>query len=225
MPNSQDVYLEVGNKRVFAAAMDWPGWCRSGRDEDAATEALVAYAPPYAKAIGSAAKGFVTPASASSLRVVERLKGNATTDFGAPSIAPAADDRPLRGADLQRQLRLLRACWAAFDASARKHANGKLRKGPRGGGRELPAIVSHVLDADRAYLSAIGGVSRTTGAPIAKEMAGLRAAILDSVTARAHGEPPAKPRRSGNLWLPRYFVRRSAWHALDHAWEIQDRAR
>jgi hypothetical protein len=39
------IYLEVGSKRVFAVAMERPGWCRSGRDEDAALKALVAYGP------------------------------------------------------------------------------------------------------------------------------------------------------------------------------------
>ncbi len=224
MPNSRDVYVEVGKKRAFAGGLDWPGWCRSGRDEGAAIDALVANAERYKKALRSAATGFTAPAGAASVRIVERLEGNATTEFGAPAIAPAADERPLRGAELERQLGLLEACWAAFGASAKKHASAVLRKGPRGGGRELPAIVSHVLEADRAYLSGIGGVSPRSGASDAKEMTALRAAILEAVAARARGEPPAKPRRSGNLWLPRYLVRRSAWHALDHAWEIEDRA-
>ena len=38
-------YLEVGKKRVFACALDWPGWCRSGRDERLAIEALTKSAP------------------------------------------------------------------------------------------------------------------------------------------------------------------------------------
>jgi len=39
------VVVEGGAKRVFASAVDWPGWARSGRDEAAALEALLAYAP------------------------------------------------------------------------------------------------------------------------------------------------------------------------------------
>ncbi len=42
------VYLEVGRRRTFAAALNWPGWCRSGKGEEAALEALAAYAPRYA---------------------------------------------------------------------------------------------------------------------------------------------------------------------------------
>jgi len=36
-------------------------------------------------------------------------------------------------------------------------------------------------------------------------------------------EPPPNPRRTKPLWSPRFAIRRSAWHALDHAWEIEDR--
>jgi hypothetical protein len=30
--------------------------------------------------------------------------------------------------------------------------------------------------------------------------------------------------RGGSRWSPRYAIRRSAWHSLDHAWEILDRS-
>jgi hypothetical protein len=216
------VVLEIGRKRVFAGAVKWPGWCRSGRDEESALDALAAYRTRYAAAIGRARQRF--DARRSLLRVVERVKGNATTDFGVPAVAPKADDRPLRDAELRRQRRLLEACWQALDEAAETHATAALRKGPRGGGRELDAIVSHVLEADRAYLTRLGAPYRSSDGNIADEMPDLRAWILDAVTARAHSEPPPKLPRSGVLWSPRYFVRRSAWHALDHAWEIEDRA-
>ena len=32
------VYVERGTKRAFASAADWPGWCRSGKDEAATHE-------------------------------------------------------------------------------------------------------------------------------------------------------------------------------------------
>jgi hypothetical protein len=57
-------------------------------------------------------------------------------------------------------------------------------------------------------------------------MDGMRETFIETLTARAHGEPPPpNPRRTKPLWVPRYAVRRSAWHALDHAWEIEDRAK
>ncbi len=227
MADTVATYLEVGSRRVFAGALEWPGWCRRGRDEDEALGALLAYGPRYAAALGGVAAGFAPPADAAALEVVERLAGNSTTDFGAPAMAPAADERPLDQAELERQAALLQACWAAFDATveAAASASAVLRKGPRGGGRELDAIVSHVLGADGAYLARLGGRYRKPAdADVTAEAAGLRGAILEVLASRARGEPPPRTPRSGALWAPRYFVRRSAWHALDHAWEIEDRA-
>ena len=35
---------------------------------------------------------------------------------------------------------------------------------------------------------------------------------------------PKSGPRGGKIWSPRFFVRYVAWHTLDHAWEIEDRA-
>src|SRR5207249_934398 len=172
------------------------------------------------------AEGLTRPADPSSLRVVERLKGNSTTDFGAPGIPPAADDRPLDEAETKRQIALLEACWSAFDRTAAAALGKELRKGPRGGGRELDAIVQHVMGADVVYLAQIGDrFSFPDDEEVTPELTvGLRSKIVEALWARVRGDPPRKPRRSGTYWTPRYFVRRSGWHALDHAWEIEDRA-
>lgn len=224
MPFRHHIYLEVGSKRVFAGAIDWPGWCRSGRDEDAAVQALVAYGRRYAAAVGSRA-GFKPPKAISELRIVERLEGNATTDFGAPGIAPPSDQRPVDDTELERLTGVLKASWSRFDRVARAARGASLRKGPRGGGRQLDAIVVHVLEADESYLTRLGGKSRdASGAGADRRIAGVRRAILEAIAARAHGEPLPERRRSSTVWTPRYGVRRSAWHALDHAWEVEDRA-
>ncbi|HJQ14841.1 MAG TPA: hypothetical protein VJ830_08850, partial [Anaerolineales bacterium] len=89
--NKVKVYLEIGQKRTFAGALDWPGWCRSGRDEESALQALFDYGPRYARALRYARLGFQSPDDVSYFVVVERLKGNATTDFGAPGTPPSAD--------------------------------------------------------------------------------------------------------------------------------------
>ena len=141
MRSTRDVYLEVGTKKVFAGALDWPGWCRSGRDEHDALEALVAYGPRYRRALGRAGRGFTSPRGPSRLHVVERLKGDATTDFGAPGTAPTADERPLADAEARRQVALLKAIWQTFDRISRAAQGKALTKGPRGGGRALDAIV------------------------------------------------------------------------------------
>ena len=55
-------------------------------------------------------------------------------------------------------------------------------------------------------------------------MAALRRTFADALTAVATGKPIQDPRNTKKPWTPRYAARRSAWHVLDHAWEIQDRA-
>ncbi len=218
------IYLEVGSKRVFAGALEWPGWARAGRGEDAALAALLAYGSRYVSVLPKELR-FDVPADPSAIEVAERLEGNATTDFGAPGIVPAADERPAQGGELQRLTAVLEASWAAFDAAVRGASGAVLRKGPRGGGRELDKIVSHVIEADQAYLSRLGGaVKGAEDDDPARQLDGLRSAILGTIDARAHGDPGRRGRRSSQPWPPRYFVRRSAWHALDHAWEIEDRA-
>lgn len=224
MPSSIAVCLEVGNRRVFADAIDWPGWCRSGRDEEGALDALVAYGPRYKAALRRTAAGFTAPTGPSSLNVVERMKGDATTDFGAPGAMPTSDQGPLDEAEGTRLAAILRASWTAFDRAAQAAVGAVLTKGPRGGGRELDAIIDHVREAEGNYLSRLGGEYRKPRGAGATEMAGLRTAFIEAFRSRAAGEPPLRMRRSGSLWTPRYSVRRSAWHALDHAWEIEDRA-
>ena len=220
-----DVYVEMGAKRVFAGAIDWPGWCRSGRDEEAALEALAGSAPRYALALRGTRLGFRAPGDAVGFRVAERLKGDATTDFGAPSIAPAADAQPVGTAELRRSAAVLRASWRAFDRAAEAGTGKELRKGPRGGGRSLEKIVDHVVGAEAGYLGALGWKHRwdeETDRAIERER--TRKAVLDGLEASARGEIPRRGPRGGVRWPPRYFVRRVAWHALDHAWEIEDRS-
>ncbi len=220
------VYLEAGSKKVFAGAVEWPGWCRGGRDEATALAALLAYGPRYQAAVGSSA-GLGAPLDSSAFVIVERLPGGTGTgtDFGVPSLAPAADGRPIGELELERLSRLLEAGWATFDAATKAAAGVELRRGPRGGGRQVEAIVAHVFEAEINYLAALGGAHRRpAGAEVAAEMALVRQQVLEILRARVDGGPLPETRRTSPLWLPRYFVRRSAWHAFDHAWEIEDRS-
>jgi hypothetical protein len=219
------VYLEVGSKKAFACSFAWPGWTREGRDEDEAMQALVDAAARYRRTLGAAARDLTAPKTTAGLRVVERVKGNGTTEFGAPGVPAKADDDGPTPKELERQVRLLRACWRAFDRAAAKAAGVELRKGPRGGGRDLDKIVEHVLDADGAYLGAMGGEFKAErGISAGDRAAGLRDAFVGTASIRALGEPPPKPRPRAALWPVAYAIRRSAWHAIDHVWEIEDRS-
>ena len=222
--SSLDAYVEVGAKRSFAGAIEWPAWTRSARDEVSALGALVAYGPRYAKVLRGTRLGFHPPNDVSDLAVIERLKGTATTDFGAPDVAPAGDADPIDETELRRFGAILRACWRAFDRAVLDARGVTLAKGPRGGGRELDAIVEHVLGAEGSYIRLLGrkhSIAET--ADPEEELARIRVAVIEALTKAAREGVPPGP-RGGKRWLPRYFVRRSAWHVLDHAWEIEDRA-
>jgi hypothetical protein len=219
-----EVYLEVGQKKIFAGALDWPGWCRSARDEGAALATLAEYAPRYARIFSRTTIDFVPPADPATFTVVERLAGNSTTDFGAPDVAPARDAEPFDEAARERSEAILAAIWRAFDRAVRAAEGKELRKGPRGGGRERDGIVRHVLGADAAYLRRVGQkFSQDEAAALDDDVQRTREAIRAALGAGVRGEIPLQGPRGGALWTPRYFVRRVAWHTVDHLWEIEDR--
>ena len=220
-PAEIPTYLEIGAKRTFAGALDWPGWCRAGREEGAALEALHDAGRRYARVLRGTRLGFETQEDPSRFTVVERVQGDATTDFGAPSIAPTADARPIDDAELKRSRSILRACWRSFDAAVDGARGTTLAKGPRGGGRDLRKIVDHVVDAEGSYLRMVGSKVEAARAEDLAER--THAAVLDALETMAREGPPPPGPRGGTRWLPRYFVRRVTWHVLDHAWEIEDR--
>jgi hypothetical protein len=194
------VYVEAASKRAFASAADWPGWSRSGKDEESALENLAACAPRYAKVARLAHVEFATDGI--SFNVVERLKGNATTDFGAPGIPAKNEAKPMTETEARRIVALMEASWKYLDG-VRAKAPAELRKGPRGGGRDREKMYQHVLDAEVAYASAIGLKLKQPD----------REALLHAIL---HPKQDTK-------WPIPYAVRRIAWHALDHAWEMEDR--
>jgi len=150
------VYLEIG-KKAFASAADWPGWSRGGKSADQALDSLLDYGERYARAVAQPV-GALGPLTRAAVEVVERLEGNATTDFGAPGVVPEMDRQPVSAKRLDEMIELLRASWQAFEKSFAE-AGGKTLPpaGPRGGGRTLDGIRSHVVEAQAGYLNAVGG--------------------------------------------------------------------
>ena len=210
------VALETGTKKVFASALAWPGWARAGRDEDAALAALAAYAPRFAP-IAEAARDPLGARIASGLAVVERLHGNATTDFGAPGAIAAWDRADATPAQRARLAAFLEAAWAELDRIAAA-APRELRKGPRGGGRDRDAVVAHVVGAEAGYARRLG--LRKVAEPDAADAAAvaeLRQRVLGALREGTGVEQEP-------TWPARYAARRFAWHVLDHAWEIEDRS-
>jgi hypothetical protein len=212
-----EVCVERGRKRVFAAAVEWPGWCRSGKDEASALGALAAVEGRY-EAVAERA-GFPLPTGRPlDFRVVESVEGTSSTDFGVPGVVCQCDLRPLDRERARRLEALLLAAWGALELVI-VSAPEELRKGPRGGGRNRDAIAEHVLGAEAIYARKLGIRLRQPAPGDAEAVAGLRGAIREAVRAGAErGQVPE------GEWPLRYAVRRMAWHVLDHAWEIEDRS-
>ena len=124
-----DVAIEAGQKKVFATAVDWPGWSRSGKTEDAAVESLIAYAGRYARIARAAGEAF-NPDKVD-VDVVERLSGGGGIDFGVPDQVTEQDRRPVTVSGARRLRALVEASWKAFDQISER-APEELRKGPRG---------------------------------------------------------------------------------------------
>jgi hypothetical protein len=203
------VYLETGPKKVFACSLDWPGWCRIDKGEEAAIDRLMDYAPRYRVVAARAGLDF-TPGDPV---VVARVPGSETTDFGVPYAVPELDLEPVPGAEAERGVALMRAAWELFD-EATAVSPEDLRKGPRGGGRDLSGIVGHVVEAERAFARKVDVRHKPYKSPEDRE---AMRAELAGVLAR----PWEPPQTTG--WPPRYAVRRIAWHVVDHLWEIEDR--
>jgi hypothetical protein len=195
------VYFEEGKSSVFAAAIDWPGWCRRAKSRDLALEALLDYQDRYAAVLSM-------PFKPGKLDVVGSVVGNATTDFGAPAVDTSWDAESITSRDLQRQVQVLSDIWAYFDGVV-DVAPATLTKGPRGGGRDRDGVVAHVREAERHYCSKLG-----TRLPPRTPWVDQRATITEALLA---GSPEAQ-------WPSRYSLRRLAWHVLDHAWEIEDKS-
>ncbi len=208
------VAIEATEKRAFASAVDWPGWSRTAKTGEAALQALAEHAERYAVVAAQAGLSFAP----GEYTIIERVRGTATTDFGAPDVPTAAERQPLTSADAHRMVKLVEAAWAVLDRVARD-APPSLRKGPRGGGRDRDAIVEHVLAAEHAS-------ARKLGVKVAAPHRGEKTAIA---TMRGTIVEVLRDARSADAlvergWLPRYAARRIAWHALDHAWEIENRS-
>lgn len=194
------VYLEVGKKWTFAVALEWPGWSRRAKGEEAAIDALLEYAARYRAVAGFGFKP-------GRIEVVGRVPGTMTTDFGAPDAHGPWDVETLEEAELERFITILDASWQYFDETLRR-APAVLAKGPRGGGRDRDQIRDHVREAERGLSSKLGRrIAPRTPWPE------QRAAIVATLRA---GAPTG-------TWPARYAIRRAAYHVMDHAWEIEDK--
>ena len=218
MANKLQVALEVGpkGKRVVAFAPDWPGLERGAKTEEAAIERLKSYLPRYAKVARMARLGSQFGV-VEGIEIAERYEGTGSTDFWGISFAPSkVDVRAMSSSELKRELRLMRACWSIFDEV---HANvsEEMKKGPRGGGRDRDRIVLHTLSVEQDWATKLG--LRNADGIVVTDSAGLsefRDAYCAAIR-KFHSDG-----KMARTWPLRYLIRHTAYHTLDHAWEMED---
>ena len=206
--------IETGARKTFAWAPDWPGWCRWAKDEAVVMATMERYAARYQPVAQLAGHDFDPGAP---LEVVERVPGNSSTDWGIPVVITGMDRLPTTAAEAERLAGLLAAVWRRFDVVA-AGAPAELRKGPRGGGRDTARVVEHVVACDHGYARNIGLKLSAPAATDRDAVAEMRTHVLSLLGQPSDGAPLARK------WNARYALRYIAWHALDHAWEIEDRS-
>jgi len=215
------ITLEIGpkGKKVVAVAPDWPGLERGAKTEATAVERLQAYMPRYSQVVGLAGLNadFDT---VQNIDVVEHYPGTGSTDFWGISFAfSSIDEQDMSADELERELKLMQACWVFFD-SVRGRVSAEMQKGPRGGGRDRDRIVHHTFAAEKDWASGVG-VLTPDGAMLTDE--GLT--VHREAYCQAIRDYHAEGKRAGSRakWPLRYLIRHTAFHTLDHAWEMEDK--
>jgi hypothetical protein len=206
-------------KRVVAFAQDWPGWSRGAKTAEEALATLESYRERY-RPIATRAGMDAEFQAGGPLEVVEDKVGTGSTDFWGISFAPSSTEQdPMDEADLDRGITLLRACWAYFDDVAAR-VSPEMRKGPRGGGRDRDRIISHVIRVESEDFASGVGLRIPEGGALAP---GALAPYRDDYVAAMRAYNAGKVEKRMRKWTLPFLIRHSAFHTLDHAWEMEDK--
>jgi hypothetical protein len=207
------------NKRSVAFSLDWPGWSRGAKTAELALETLEAYRGRY-RPVADLAGMSAEFAAAGPLEIVEDRVGTGSTDFWGISFSPsAAEQGPMSEAELERGITLLRACWAFFDGVAAR-VSPEMRKGPRGGGRDRNRIIRHTIRTESEDFA------KQVGLRIPEEAALTPDGLLrhrETYVAAMRAYNAGEVTRRMRSWTLPFLIRHSAFHMLDHAWEMEDK--
>jgi hypothetical protein len=215
------VTLEIGpkGKKVVAVAPDWPGLERGAKTGEEAIEKLRSYMPRYAQVARLAGMNAEFD-TIENVELAEQYPGTGSTDFWGISFAFSSIDRQgMSAGELVRELMLMQACWTFFD-DVRGRVSAEMQKGPRGGGRDRDHIVRHTFAAEQDWAKGIG-VLTPDGAMLTEE--GLKA--HRDAYCQAIRDYHAQGKLAGKMakWPLRFLIRHTAFHSMDHAWEMEDK--
>ena len=218
MANQTRVTLELGpkGKKVVAVAPDWPGLERGAKTGEDAIERLRSYIPRYSQ-VAKLAEMDAEFDAITNVDVVEQYSGTGSTDFWGISFAfSSIDKQGMSGDELERELRLMQAGWAFFD-SVRGRVSAELRKGPRGGGRDRDRIVRHIFANEQDWAKGLGVHTPDDAMLTGKGLKAHRDSYCHAIR-----EYHSQGKLAGK-WPLRYLIRHTAFHTLDHAWEMEDK--
>lgn len=218
MTDNLRLTLEIGpkGKRVVAVAPDWPGLERGAKTGEAAVERLLSYLPRYAKVTMLAGMEDEFPTTLD-FEVVETYVGTGSTDFWGISFAFSSFDRQVMSNEsLERELTLMQASWAFFD-DVRSRVSAEMQRGPRGGGRDRDRIVRHTFGAELDWANKLGVLTPLEEMLTVEGLKSHRTAYCSAIRALR------SQRKMARTWPLRFLIRHTAYHSLDHAWEMEDK--
>lgn len=221
MKNTMRVILEMGpkGKKAAAVAIDWPGLSRGGKTGEEALETLRAYRSRYAPVAARAGMQAEYEAL-QDVEIVEQYTGPGSTDFWGISFGFSSIDKgEMSAEELERELALLRSCWAFFD-DVRGRVSAEMQKGPRGGGRDRDKIVRHTFAAELDWASKVGIQTPLEVMLTDEGLRFHRDTYCDAMRDyHSQGILPGKVAK----WPLRFLIRHTAFHTMDHAWEMEDK--
>ena len=206
-------------KRSVAFSLDWPGWSRGAKSAELALETLESYRERY-RPIADLAGMAREFDAAGPLKIVEDRVGPGSVDFWGISFSPSSTEHgPMGEAEFDRAIGLLRACWAFFDDVAAR-VSPVMRKGPRGGGRDRDRIISHAVRIESQDFATRVGIQVAEGAAVPPD---ARRQYREEYVATMRAYNAGEVARPMGSWTLPFLIRHSAFHTLDHAWEMEDK--
>ena len=222
VPKHTRVTLEIGpkSKRVVAVAPDWPGLERGAKTGDEAIERLHSYIPRYST-VAKLAEMDAEFDTIKNFDMVEQYPGTGSTDFWGISFAfSSIDKQGMSDEELKRELTLMQACWVFFD-DVRRRVSAEMQKGARGGGRDRDHIIHHTLYTEQSWAKMIGVLT----APDDAILTGMGLKTHRDAYCQAIRDYHSQGKLAGKMakWPLRFLIRHTAFHTLDHAWEMEDK--